>query len=189
MRISDTYLPKGLKSPAYDRRLVRTGQVHLGVGAFHRAHQAIYTEACLAAGDLRWGIVGASLRSPQVAEQLNSQNGLYSCLVRDGAESQASVIGAIQKILVAPQNPAALIEAMADKNVHVVTLTITEKGYHLDPATGALQMQDPAIVADLARPNAPTTAPGLLIAALAARRARGLTPFTALSCEIGRAHV
>ena len=76
MRLSDTHLPKGLKSPAYDRRVVRTGQVHLGVGAFHRAHQAIFSEACLLAGDLRWGIVGASLRSPQVADQLNPQDGL-----------------------------------------------------------------------------------------------------------------
>lgn len=183
MRLSDTHLPKGLEAPPYDRRAVGIGQVHLGVGAFHRAHQAIYSEACLSAGDLRWGIVGASLRGPQVADQLNPQDGLYSCLVRDGADSQARVIGAIGKILVAPQNPAALIEAMADKDVHVVTLTITEKGYHLDPATGALQMQDPAIVADLERPDAPATAPGLLVAALAARRARGLSPFTALSCD------
>lgn len=183
MRLCETRLPKGLKAPAYDRRMVRTGQVHLGVGAFHRAHQAIYSEACLMAGDLRWGIVGASLRSPQVADQLNPQDGLYSCLVRDGMDSQASVIGAIQKILVAPQNPAALIGAMADKDLHVVTLTITEKGYHLDPATGALRMADPAIAADLARPDAPSTAPGLFVAALAARRARGLKPFTALSCD------
>jgi fructuronate reductase len=183
MRLSDTHLPKGLEAPAYERRAVRIGQVHLGVGAFHRAHQAIYSEACLAAGDLRWGIVGASLRSPQVADQLNPQDGLYTCLVRDGADGQVNFIGAIRKVLVAPQNPAVLIEAMADKDVHVVTLTITEKGYHLDPATGALQMHDLAIVADLARPNAPATAPGLLVAALAARRARGLPPFTALSCD------
>ncbi|MCA3697424.1 mannitol dehydrogenase family protein [Aquidulcibacter sp.] len=182
-RLSDNQLPKGAEAPAYDRRAVRVGQVHLGVGAFHRAHQAVYTEACLAAGDLSWGILGASLRSPQVADQLNPQQGLYSCLVREGAESRASVIGAIQNVLVAPENPAALVEAMADKDVHVVTLTITEKGYHLDPATGALRMDDPAIAADLATPHAPATAPGLLVAALAARKARGLTPFTALSCD------
>lgn len=183
MRLSDSHLPSGLKGPAYDRSAVRIGHVHLGVGAFHRAHQAIYSEACLCAGDLRWGILGASLRSPQVADQLNPQQGLYSCLVREGAESRASVIGAIKKVLVAPENPAALIGAMADKDVHVVTLTITEKGYHLDPATGALRMDDPAIAADLARPHAPATAPGLLVAALAARKAAGLAPFTALSCD------
>lgn len=182
-RLSDSQLPKDAKAPAYDRNAVRIGQVHLGVGAFHRAHQAVYTETCLAAGDLRWGILGASLRSPQVADQLNPQQGLYACLVREGAESRASVIGAIQHVLVAPENPAALVEAMADKNVHVVTLTITEKGYHLDPATGALRMDDPAIAADLATPHAPATAPGLLVAALAARKARGLPPFTALSCD------
>lgn len=183
MRLSDTHLPQGLEGPAYDRRAVRVGQVHLGVGAFHRAHQAVYTEACLTAGDLRWGIVGASLRSPQVAEQLNPQDGLFTCLVREGAESRASIIGAIQKILVAPQNPTALVEAMAAQDVHIVTLTITEKGYHLDPATGALQMQDKAIAADFARPDAPATAPGLLVAALAARKVRGMSPFTALSCD------
>jgi fructuronate reductase len=182
-RLSDSQLPKGVEAPAYDRRTVRIGQVHLGVGAFHRAHQAVYTEACLSAGDLRWGILGASLRSPQVADQLNPQQGLYSCLVREGTESRASVIGAIQNVLVAPENPAALVEAMADQDVHVVTLTITEKGYHLDPATGALRIDDPAIAADLATPDAPATAPGLLVAALAARKARGLPPFTALSCD------
>jgi fructuronate reductase len=182
-RLSDTHLPQGLEGPAYDRNAVRLGQVHLGLGAFHRAHQALYTEACLAAGDLRWGILGASLRSPHVADQLNPQQGLYSCLVREGTKSRASVIGAIQNVLVAPENPAALVKAMADKDVHVVTLTITEKGYHLDPATGALRMDDPAIAADLATPDAPATAPGLLVAALAARRAQGLSPFTALSCD------
>jgi fructuronate reductase len=183
MRLSDSQLPNGLMGPAYDRHAVRLGQVHLGVGAFHRAHQAVYSEACLSAGDLRWGILGASLRSPQVADQLNPQHGLYSCLVREGGESRASVIGAIQNVLVAPENPAALIAAMTDKDVHVVTLTITEKGYHLDPATGALRMDDSAIAADLAMPHAPTTAPGLLVTALAARKAAGLAPFTALSCD------
>lgn len=183
IRLSDSQLPNGLKRPAYDRRAVRVGQVHLGVGAFHRAHQAVYSEACLSAGDLRWGILGASLRSPQVADQLNPQQGLYSCLVREGCESRASMIGAIQNVVVAPESPAALIAAMTDKDVHVVTLTITEKGYHLDPATGALRMDDPAIAADLVTPHAPATAPGLMVAALAARKAQGLAPFTAVSCD------
>lgn len=183
MRLSETHLPRGLEGPAYDRRAVRVGQVHLGVGAFHRAHQAIYNQACLAAGDLRWGIMGASLRSPDVANQLNPQDGLYTCLVREGAETRASIIGAIKSVLVAPQDPAALIAAMSAPDVQVVTLTITEKGYHLDPATGALMMQDKAIAADLAEPDTPATAPGLLVAALAARKARGLSPFTALSCD------
>ena len=183
MRLSQTQMPKGIAPPAYDRSAVRTGIVHLGLGAFHRAHQAIYTEASLKSGDMRWGILGASLRSPQVAEQLNPQDGLYTCLVRDGTDSQASVIGAVQKVCVAPNDPNALVQAMADPEVHVVTLTITEKGYHLDPATGALQKEDPAITADLAQPALPRTAPGLLVAALAARCARGLLPFTALSCD------
>ncbi|MCU0883069.1 MAG: mannitol dehydrogenase family protein [Hyphomonadaceae bacterium] len=179
--ISD--LPVSIARPAYDRAAVKTGIVHLGIGAFHRAHQAVFTEACLDAGDLRWGILGASLRSASVAEQLNPQDGLYGVQVRDGSHSTTRVIGACSGVLVAPDDPVRLVEAMASPDVHVVSLTVTEKGYHLDPATGALMLDDPAVASDVAGLSGPRTAPGFIVAALERRRERGLGPFTCLSCD------
>lgn len=176
-------LPADVARPAYDCSKVRTGVVHLGIGAFHRAHQAVVFDDALAAGDLRWGVLGASLRSPAVAAQLTPQDGLYTLVVRDGADERLRVIGAGQGVLVAADDPAALVAAMADAEVHIVTLTVTEKGYRLDPATGALQLDDPEVAADLADLSAPRTAPGFIVAALAARRAATLAPFTVISCD------
>jgi fructuronate reductase len=157
--------------------------VHLGVGAFHRAHQAAVFDTVLGAGDLRWGVRGASLRSPTVRDQLNAQDGLFSLVVRDGAEERVRLIGAIRDVLVAPDDPAALVEVLASAGTHLVTLTVTEKGYHLDPVSGRLLEDDPDVAADLANLARPRTAPGFLTAALALRRARGLAPFTAISCD------
>lgn len=176
-------LPADVIRPGYDRAAVRHGVVHLGIGAFHRAHQAAFFDDALAAGDLRWGIVAASLRSPAVRDQMEPQDGLYTMLVRDGTAEQARVIGAVRQVLVAPEEPEALITAMASPDTHIVTLTITEKGYKLDPATGALIEDDPQLAADLASLDRPQTAPGFIVAALARRRAAGLPPFTAISCD------
>lgn len=185
-RLSETALatlPQGVALPAHDRSRIRTGVVHLGVGAFHRAHQAVVFDDALNAGDLRWGVLGASLRSPGVRDQLNPQNGLYSVVVREGERSDVRVIGAVRSVLVAPEDPAALVAAMADADVHIVTLTVTEKGYRLDPASGALMTDDPDVAADLADLAEPRTAPGFITAALAARKASGLPPFTVVSCD------
>lgn len=169
--------------PNYDRDKVATGIVHLGIGAFHRAHQSVYTDDCLNAGDLRWGIVGASLRSANVADQLNPQDGLYTVLVRDGAQAHARIVGACSKVMVASREAGALIETMAAPSVDVVSLTITEKGYHLDPSSGALMTDDPAIASDIVGTKAPQTALGFIVAALSVRNERGLAPFTCLSCD------
>jgi fructuronate reductase len=177
------HLPADVVRPAYDRTAVKTGVVHLGIGAFHRAHQAMVFDDALAAGDLRWGVLGASLRSPGVRDQLNPQDGLYTLVVRDGAEETLRIVGAGRGVLVGPEDPAALVAAMADKDVHIVTLTVTEKGYRLDPATGGLLVDDPDVAADLENLSAPRTAPGFLVAALRQRRAGGLKPFTVISCD------
>jgi fructuronate reductase len=169
--------------PAYDRGAVKTGVVHLGIGAFHRAHQAVVFDDALASGDLRWGVLGASLRSPGVRDQLNPQDGLYTLVIRDGAAEHLRVIGAGQGVLVGPEDPAALVAAMAHPDVHLVTLTVTEKGYRLDPATGDLMLEDPEVAADLADIASPRTAPGFVVAALQARKAAGLPPFTVISCD------
>ena len=176
-------LPGSVSRPGYDRAAVRCGVVHLGIGAFHRAHQAAFFDDALEAGDLRWGIVAASLRSPAVRDQMEPQDGLYTMLVRDGDREQARVIGAVRGVIVAPQDPDALIAAMASPDTHIVTLTVTEKGYKLDPATGALIEEDPQLAADLLSLDRPQTAPGFIVAALARRRAAGLPPFTAISCD------
>jgi fructuronate reductase len=176
-------LPAGVARPAYDRARVKTGVAHLGIGAFHRAHQAVVFDDALASGDLRWGVLGASLRSPGVRDQLNPQDGLYTLVVRDGADEHLRVIGAGRGVLVGPEDPAALVAAMADAEVHIVTLTVTEKGYRLDPATGDLLLDDPDVAADLADISAPRTAPGFIVAALQARKAAGLKPFTVISCD------
>jgi fructuronate reductase len=176
-------LPPKVALPAYDRRAVRPGVVHLGIGAFHRAHQAVVFDDALGAGDLRWGVRGVSLRSPGVRDQLNPQDGLYSLVVRDGAQVRTRIVGAVQDVLVAPESPAAVVAAVADPDTHLVTLTVTEKGYRLDPASGVLIESDPEVAADLATLSAPRTAPGFLAAGLAQRRARGLGPLTVISCD------
>lgn len=175
-------LPADWVRPAYDRDQP-CGVVHLGTGAFHRAHQACFFDALLAAGHPGWMIRGASLRSPGVAEAMNPQDGLFTVLVRDGGEERAQVVGSVRDVLVAPHDPAALVRALADPAAALVTLTVTEKGYCLDPATGALRTDDPAVAADIGNIAAPQTAPGFLVAGLAARRAAGAAPFTVLSCD------
>jgi fructuronate reductase len=157
--------------------------VHLGIGAFHRAHQAAYVDDRLAAGEREWAILGASLRAPDTAEALNPQDGLYTLSLRSGEQEDLRVIGAIRRVMVAPQDPDALLAAMSDPAVRIVSLTVTEKGYCHDPATGSLREDHPDIVADLAMPLRPRTAPGFLVEALRRRRASGIPPFTVLCCD------
>jgi fructuronate reductase len=175
-------LPPHIARPRHDRTTLQNGIVHLGLGAFHRAHQAVMTDAVLAGGDTRWGITAASLRSPATRDALAPQDGLYT-LDQRGVDDRQSVIGSITRILVAPEDPAALVAAMAHPHTHVVSLTVTEKAYCRDPASGALDAADPAIRHDLANPQAPRSVFGFLAASLARRRAEGLAPFTVLCCD------
>jgi fructuronate reductase len=154
-------LPGDVRQPAYDRAAIATGVVHLGVGNFQRAHQALWFDDAIAAGDRRWGIVGASLRSADVAGRLRPQSGLYSVVECDGAREPIRVIGALRDVIVAARDPLALHAALAAPDTHIVTLTVTEKGYG----------------------TAPGGAADHLVIALARRRARGLPPFTMLSCD------
>ncbi|MBV9704758.1 MAG: mannitol dehydrogenase family protein [Methylobacteriaceae bacterium] len=176
-------LPEEVARPTYDRGKLDVGVVHLGVGAFHRAHQAVYTEAALAAGDRRWGILGASLRSADTRDALRPQEFLYTLAERDAAGERLQVIGALRDVMVAPEDPGRLLETMARASVKIVSLTVTEKGYCHDPATGALREDHPDILHDLANPARPRTAIGFLAEALARRRAARLSPFTVLTCD------
>jgi len=175
-------LPSGVRRPAYARSILKTGIVHLGVGAFHRAHQAVYTDDVLAQ-DPHWGIVAASLRSPDTYDALQPQDGLYTLSVRSQAGEALRVIGSIRRVIVAPRETEDLLEVMADPQTRIVTLTVTEKGYCHDPATGALNEAHPDIVHDLAYSMNPKSAPGFIVEALRRRRMNGVPPFTVLTCD------
>jgi fructuronate reductase len=176
-------LPGTVLRPGYNPADHGVGIVHIGLGAFHRAHQAAMTDAALALHGGDWRIAGVSLRSPTVRDQLEPQDGLYTLAVRDGAAETLRVMGSIAGVLVAPKDPGAVIAAIAAPSTHVVSLTITEKGYCHDPATGALREDHPDIAHDLSRPARPKSAIGFLAAGLAARQAAGGGPLTIISCD------
>jgi fructuronate reductase len=177
-------LPAAVEIPRYDRAATGVGIVHLGVGAFHRAHQAWYTERALNLHGGDWAIIGASLRSAGVREQLNPQDGLYTLVERDGDQQRYQLIGAIKTVLVSPENPADLVAWLSSPVTKVVTLTITEKGYFYSAASGGLLVDHGDIQKDLqAFPENQATAIGLLAAGLASRRENGAGGITLLSCD------
>jgi mannitol 2-dehydrogenase len=171
--------------PAYDRARVTTGVVHFGVGGFHRAHQAAYHDRLMNEGKaLDWGICGVGVMPAdrRMKEALDAQDGLYTLVVKhtDGTY-EPRVIGAITEYLFAPDDPEAVIEKLADSATRIVSLTVTEGGYSIDPVSGEF---DPSGVAhDLEPGAAPQTTFGLVTEALRRRRARGLAPFTVMSCD------
>ncbi|APW39414.1 mannitol dehydrogenase [Rhodoferax koreense] len=182
-------LPAEVTVPRYDRTALRGGIVHLGVGAFQRAHLAVVNEAALhASGDLAWGIVGVSLRSPDTRDALAPQGGLYTVATRDADETgqpreSLQVIGNLFALLVAPEDPAAVLARIAHADCRIVSLTVTEKGYCHDPATLTLRWDDEDIRHDLLHAEAPRSAIGMLVRGLQLRRTRGLPPITLMSLD------
>ncbi|UCH18787.1 MAG: mannitol dehydrogenase family protein [Burkholderiales bacterium] len=182
-------LPDAVARPRYDRAALQPGIVHLGIGAFMRAHLAVATEAAIDAdGDPRWGIVGVSLRHGDTRDALAPQDGLYTLALRDADEAgrarqRLQVIGCVLQVRVAPEDPAAVLAAIAASATRIVSLSVTEKGYAHDPATRALNFGHPDIVHDLAHPDAPRSAAGFIVRGLARRRAAGLAPLTLLSLD------
>jgi len=175
-------LPATVARPRYAPTGVTVGILHLGLGAFHRAHQAVYTDDVLA-GDPRWGILGVSLKTPRAIEPIAAQDGLYTLLTRTTDGVTARVIGAVRETLFAGAARAALVARFADPRIAIVSSTVTEKGYCHDPATGALDFAHPDIVHDVAEPQAPVSAVGIVVAGLAARRAAGAGPLTFVCCD------
>ena len=171
------------KLPAYDRSLLKSGILHLGPGAFFRAHFAPFTDAALAGGGGDWGIEVASLRTADVADSLNEQNGLYTMLIRDTSGTVAQVIGPILRAHVATRDPAGLLDRLEDPDIRIVSLTVTEKAYGMDTATGGLDLNHSDVAADLANRHAPRGVIGYLVEGLSRRRAKGIAPFTPLSCD------
>ena len=161
----------------------KTGIIHLGPGAFFRAFNAVFTQDAMDQTGGDWGITAVSLRSTTARDQLAPQDGMYHAVTLAPGGEVAQVIGSVTQVLVAPEDPAAVIAAMAAPDVKIVSLTITEKGYCHNPATGRLNLDHVDIQHDMAQLDAPKSAIGFLVAGLAARRAKGLTPFTILSCD------
>jgi fructuronate reductase len=174
-------LPAAVGRPSFDPARLECGIVHLGIGAFHRGHQAVFTENAIAAEGGDWGIVGASLQRADVPDALAQQDGLYT-VENLGNQARYRVMGVIRQAHSAPRDRGRLLSALAAPTIHVVTLTLSEKGYCLD-AGGALDFSHPAIVADLNSPNAPGTAIGWLARAFVERRRNGAGPLTILSCD------
>ena len=173
-------LRASVRRPTYDRARVRRGVVHLGPGAFHRAHQAPVFDD-LSARDPRWGITGVSLHSPDVRNALAPQDGLYTLALLD-EEISFRVIGAVREILVAPEDPEAVLARLAAAETEIVSLTITEKGYCLD-TKGDLDLHHADIRADLETPAQPKSAIGFLAEAARRRRVAEVKPLTVISCD------
>lgn len=183
--IASTALPAHVQQPRYDRALLRSRIVHFGFGAFHRAHQALLTNRVLNARGGDWGICEISLFSGDVLmSQLRAQDHLFTVLEKGADGNQPIIVGAVNECLNAKLDSlAAIIEKFCEPQVAIVSLTITEKGYCIDPATGRLDMQNGRILHDLEHPSEPHSAPGILVEALHRRRERGLPAFTVLSCD------
>ena len=167
--------------PGYRRDQLRSGVVHLGVGSFHRAHQAVYFDDLARLGSTRWGITGVGLRSPRLQQALAPQDHLYTVLEQGADGARARVVGALRRYLHAPQQPAGVLAALARRRTALVTLTLTGDGYPVDPASGEVTGRD--LQHDLEHPDDPQTAFGFLVAALAQRRRQGGPPLTVLSCD------
>jgi fructuronate reductase len=176
-------LPAQVLRPKFDPAKLARGIVHLGCGAFHRAHQAWYTQRAIEVAGGDWGITGASLRGTDVPDQLNPQDGLYGVLVLDDTARRVEIMGVIGEVLHVPSDPDAIVARIGDKATRIVSTTVTEKGYCHIPATGDLDAKHPDIVADLADPERPRSAIGILVAGLARVRDSGHAPPTVICCD------
>lgn len=168
--------------PRYNRADRSRRIVHLGLGAFARAHLAVYTDEALNAGDEGWSITGISLRSPTVRDQLSPQDGLYMVEVRSAEGTAYRLIGVLDAVIVLPEEPEAAIEALSDPATAIVTLTVTEKGYWRAPS-GELDCGAADVAHDLAGKGPPRTIYGLIHAALRRRHDAGSDGMTIISCD------
>jgi fructuronate reductase/mannitol 2-dehydrogenase len=176
-------LPPEVSTPTYDRAALRPGIVHIGVGGFHRAHQAVYLDELARRGCTEWGVIGVGLHSRAIGEVLAGQDRLWTVVERAADGDRATVVGALTAYLYAPDDPEAVLTALADERTRVVTLTITGTGYRIDAHSGEFDADDPHVARDLEDPGHPETVFGYLVEALQRRRQAGLPPFTVLSCD------
>jgi len=177
------HLKAAVRLPAYDRAARGVGIVHLGAGAFHRAHQAVYFDDLMHRSDGDWRVLGVSCRGPRVRDQLAPQDCLYTVHERSGAHTGIRLIGSIAEVRVAAENPAAVIDALAAASTRLICLTITEKGYCRAVSGLGLDLEHPDIAHDLSDPARARSAIGLLAEGLRERRRRQIGPVTLISCD------
>jgi fructuronate reductase len=170
----------GTVVPTYNRDATRFGIVHIGPGAFHRAHQAWYVDTLLHS-DKRWAISALSLKSTGLRDALKDQQGLYT-LLELGAAPRARIVGAIRELLVGATDASAAFARLVARDTRIVSMTVTEKGYCLD-AKNQLDFGNPDIVHDLAHPTTPLSTIGWLVEGLRRRRALRVPPYAVLSCD------
>ncbi|MDU8928636.1 mannitol dehydrogenase family protein [Alisedimentitalea sp. MJ-SS2] len=175
-----------IEHPRYDRSALTPGIVHIGVGNFHRAHQAWYLHRLMQAGQAHdWAIIGAGVRPYDAAmrERLLAQDCLTTLIELDPVDTTAEVVGSMIDYLPIEDGNLALIKTMADPAIRIVAMTVTESGYYVDPVTKGFDADHADIQHDAANPSMPRTAFGAMVAALRLRREAGLGPFTGLSCD------
>lgn len=180
-------LPGAIARPGYDRGGVNVGIVHFGVGGFHRAHQAMYLDALMNRGEaLDWGLCGVGLMpvDQKMRDALRAQDGLYTLVVKNAdGRYERRVIGSIVEYRYAPDDPEGVLELMAAPSTRIVSMTVTEGGYNFVPATGEFNFANPAVAHDLQAGAVPQSLFGFVTEALRRRRARGIPPFTVMSCD------
>ena len=180
-------VPAEIARPTYDRSKVTAGIVHIGVGGFHRSHEAYYTDELMNSGEaFDWGICGVGLREAdrKICGVLKNQNFLYTLIVKHpGGKIENRVIGSLVDFMMGCDDPEAVIERMASPETRIVSLTITEGGYNVDPSTGEFDTRNPDAQHDLENPLLPKLVFGYLTAALKRRKERGIPAFTIQSCD------
>ncbi|MCB9993601.1 MAG: mannitol dehydrogenase family protein [Hyphomicrobiaceae bacterium] len=189
MKLSNATLgsiPSQVAAPRYDRSRLKPGIVHIGVGNFHRAHQSWYLHRLFQDGHNQdWAIVGAGVRQYDAAmrEKLMAQDNLTTLIELDPSGTSAEIVGSMIDYVEIAEGNGPLIARMAEPDIRIVALTVTEGGYFIDPATKGFDAAHPDIIHDAANPGSPRTAFGAMVAALKLRRERGLVPFTGQSCD------
>ncbi|KGT95808.1 D-mannonate oxidoreductase [Erwinia typographi] len=170
--------------PDYDRQAVRTRMVHIGFGAFHRAHQAVCSDRLASQYGSDWGYCEVNLNSGELIQALKQQDYCYTVAEMAGDEMALRVIGVVKEALHGKSDGIdAVIEALAQPDVAIVSMTVTEKGYCYEPSSGKLDLAHPSIAHDIAHPEAPSSLPGIILAGIVRRRERGLPPFSVMSCD------
>lgn len=183
--IANSQLNEEVITPSYNRSRLKTKIVHLGFGAFHRAHQGLFTDEVATKSDSDWGYCEVNLfGGEELVQSLREQNHLYTVAEKGANKIDTKVIGSVVESLHSSlDGTQVILDKMAEPQVAIVSMTITEKGYCCDPATGILDSENPLIVHDLANPSTPKSAIGYIVQALRIRRDQGLTPFTVMSCD------
>ena len=177
-----TRLSPSVITPRYDRRSITAGVVHIGVGGFHRAHQAVYFDELATLGSTDWGVVGVGLHHDELGSTLTAQDHLWTVQERGATSSTARVVGVMTDWLHGASQPGAVLAALCDPATRLVTLTITGDAYNLDHR-GAFRVNHPSVARELAHPDRPDCVFTYLVEALRRRRGNGTPPFTVLSCD------